>query len=806
MDKTPPKNFEKKIQKFWDKNKVYQFTPYKKGKFFCVDTPPPTLSGVMHLGHAFSYTHEDIIVRYHRLRGENILYPFGTDDNGLPTERLVEKRNRVRIFDMERKEFINLCQKTIKTLTPEFIQNWKNIGISCDFDLKYSTISRDVQKISQHFFLELFQKERIYRKEAPILWCPTCQTAIAQAELNDKKLKSSFNNIVFELENGGQITIATTRPELLPSCVAVFVHPNDKRYKKIFGRTAIVPIFGQKVKILKDKKVDPEKGTGIVMCCTFGDIVDMEWFLTYNLDLKISFSKDGKMTELAKRYAGLNIKKAREEIISDLKKKNCLISQKYITHTVNIHERCGTPIEILPVRQWFIKYLDLKNELIESGRKINWHPEYMRKRYENWVRVLKWDWCVSRQRYFGIPIPIWYCAKCGEIILPKKSQLPVDPIYTKPTQKCKCGSQKFIPEKDVLDTWVTSSLTPQIAQSLIKQKNIKGKIFPMSLRPQAHDIISTWLFYTMVRSKIYFNEIPWKNILISGFALDSKGKKMSKSKGNVILPQAVIDKFGVDALRYWTAGINLGEDLRYNEEELRIGKRTITKLWNASRFFSMHAEHKKNIGSKAIIKELEEADWWILTNLYEAIKKYCACFDKYNYFQARKIVDELFWQNFSDNYLEAIKYRLYNSSSKKSHRAALFTLNYCLLNILKLYSPFIPFITEQIYQSLFRKKEKMVSIHQSILKEEKSLRKHKTKEEFEHIIKLLAALRKYKSERKTSLKMEIPKLLIQAEGIKIEKYFELLQKTMSIKKILLKPSQQKITDKISITIIDKKEN
>ena len=796
MEKRPPMGFEKKIQRFWNKNKIYQFNPSKKGKIFSIDTPPPTLSGDMHLGHAFSYTHEDIIARYHRLRGRNVLYPFGTDDNGLATEQLVERKNQVRIFDLRRKDFIKLCQKTIKALTPEFVQDWKDIGISCDFGLNYSTISRDVQKLSQYFFLELFKKKRVYRKEAPILWCPKCQTSIAQAELEDKELKSDFNEIIFKLEEGGEIIVATTRPELLPSCVAIFIHPTDKRYRNLAGKIAIVPLFGQKVKILKDKNVDPKKGTGIVMCCTFGDIKDIEWFLAYNLDLKVSFSKDGRMTNLAGRYAGLDIQGARLKIIEDLKKDGYFIRQKEITHIVNIHERCGSPIEILPTPQWFIKYLDLKKDLIKFGRKINWYPRHMKVRYENWVQGLKWDWCVSRQRYFGIPIPVWYCTKCKKIILPKESELPIDPTAVKPKQKCQCGSQKFIPEKDVLDTWATSALTPQIVQSLVSPVR---NVLPLTLRPQGHDIISTWLFYTLVRSKLHFNKTPWKNILISGFVLDPQGEKMSKSKGNIVSPREVIEKFGVDALRYWSSGINLGEDLRYSEEELGIGRRTVIKLWNASRFFSLQSKGKKFFRKKTIIKELESADWWILTKLYQTIENYCNYLEKYNYFQGRKAVDRFFWRDFTDNYLEIIKYRLYEPVPEESRRAAFFTLNYCLLNILKLYGPFIPFVTELIYQNLFQKSEGVNSIHQAILRNEKKLQKEEIKEEFDHVVQLIAALRKYKSQKEMSLKMEIPKLIIQVKNLKIEKYLHLIQKTLNIKEIILGPAKQKITDKISIT-------
>src|SRR6056297_417800 len=348
MSKISLSNLHNKWRKYWEENNIFKFNPNQKGEIYAIDTPPPTISGKMHIGHAFSYTQQDIIARYHRMKGENVFYPFGTDDNGLPTEKLIEKKKNVNIFDMERDEFVELCQKTIKEVRPEFIEGWKKIGMSCDFDLDYSTISEDVRKISQKYFIDLFDKDRIYRKESPTLWCPECQTAIAQAEMEDAEEKSKFNDIKFSLKDGGEVIIATTRPELLPSCVAIFVHPNDERYKNLIGKKAIVPLFEQEVEIIGDETVDTEKGTGIVMCCTFGDTTDIEWYLAHDLPLRVSINKEGKMTEEAGKYKGLTVKEAREEILKDLDKADILLGQKEITHTVNVHERCDSEIEILP--------------------------------------------------------------------------------------------------------------------------------------------------------------------------------------------------------------------------------------------------------------------------------------------------------------------------------------------------------------------------------------------------------------------------------------------------------------------------
>lgn len=779
------KKSEEKLLKFWEKEKVYKFKPQKKGKIFSIDTPPPTLSGKMHLGHFFSYTHQDIIARYHRMLGENVFYPFGVDDNGLPTERLVEKLNKVRLFDLGRQKFVRLCQKTIKKILPEFVFDWKRMGLSCDFSTIYSTISPEVQRLSQYYFLELYKKGRIYQKETPVLFCPECQTAIAQAEIQEIEKKTYFVDIVFKLKGGGKVVISTTRPELLPSCVAIFVHPKDKRYKKLVGKTAIVPIFGQEVPILTDELVDPQKGTGVVMCCTFGDTTDLEWYFKHKLPLRISITKDGKMNELAGPFKGLSIKKARKAIIDELEKKDFLLSKKEITHIVKVHERCQKEIEILPTRQWFIKYLDLKDKFLDQSRKLNWYPKFMRTRLDNWIRGLKWDWCISRQRYFGIPIPVWYCKKCNEVILPQVKDLPVDPLHQKPKKKCKCGSKEFIPEKDVLDTWVTSSLTPQIALSLVKEKKIREKMFPMSLRPQAHDIINFWLFYTLARSYLHFKKLPWKNVMISGFVLDPKGEKMSKSKGNVVEPQTVVEKYGADAVRYWASQAKLGEDLRYSEEEIKQGKRTVTKLWNASRFSLMHL--KKYSPKRVGPKELEDEDKWILTRLYKTVKEYRNYMDKYEYSKAKEILDKFFWRDFCDNYLEIVKPRVYNPETSQKLKSAQFTLYTSLLSILKLYAPFMPFITEEIYQMYFRKFEKEKSIHLTLLpKLDKKLYFPKTAKDFELVIDAIAQIRKYKSEHKLPMNAFVEQISVKTfNKVILKRYLPLLSEVLNVREIKL---------------------
>ncbi len=769
-----PQDVEPKWLAFWEKEGIFHYDKKKKGKMYSIDTPPPTVSGKMHIGHSFSYTHEDFIARYRRMKGENVFFPFGTDDNGLPTERLVEKINKVRANKMLRKDFIKLCNETLKEITPDFIDDWKKIGMSCDFSKIYSTINDDCRRTSQKYFIDLYKKNNVYRREAPVVWCPHCQTAIAQAELEDKVAETFFNNIIFKLPNRENLIIATTRPELLSSCVAIFVNPADKRYKSLIGKKAQVPIFGHKVEIMADKKADMKKGTGVVMCCTFGDKTDVEWFKEYKLPLVMSLDKAGRMTRKAKKYEGLSIKEAREKIIEELKKKKLLAGQKKIAHTLNIHERCKTEVEILNSEQWYVKVLDQKKRLIELGREIKWCPGFMRSRYENWVKNLSWDWCISRQRFFGVPFPIWYCQKCREIKLADEKDLPVDPISDKPKGKCeKCKSGKFIPEKDVMDTWATSSLTPQLALQLFYDEKDLEKLIPVNLRPQAHDIISTWLFYTVVRSYYHFGRIPWSEVMISGHVLDSEGRKMSKSIGNVVEPQMILEKYGADALRFWAAGRSLGQNINYTEEEIQAGKKFLTKLWNLLRFSSLNLKKDKNgkfsilhimtIVSKCNTKEIYPVDQWILAELQEVIKFATKSFEEYDYSAAKLAIEKFFWIKLADNYVEIVKNRLYDqgSKNKKGRESAQFTLYSTLLTLLRLLAPFVPFATEEIYQTFFRTKKCAKSIHLCGWPEinEKLYDKEKI-ETGKILLEIIAAMRKHKAKRGLSMKAELKKVEI----------------------------------------------
>ena len=733
---------EEKWGKYWEKEKVYSFDRRSKKKIYSIDTPPPTVSGRMHIGHAFSYSQEDFIARYKRMKGFNVFYPFGTDDNGLPTERLVERTKNVKSKEMNREKFIDLCLKTLKEILPDFVQDWKNLGISCDYDIYYSTIDENTRKISQEYFLELLNKGAVYNADFPAIYCPECQTPIAQAELEDKEKSSDFVYMKAEIEGGGEIVFATTRPELLHACVCISVHKDDQRYKKLVGKKAKIPISGVWVPIITDEFAKIDFGTGAVYWCPYGDKNDVAFLQRHKeFTPTIVLNKDGTLNEKVGKYSGLKIKEARKQIIEDLKAGGHVVKVERIEHVANVHDKCGAEVEFLPVNQWFIRILSQKKKLIERGRKIKWLPEFMFKRYKNWIEGLDWDWSASRSRHFGIPVPLWRCDKCGEVIVPDKKELPVDPVQMR--KKCKCG-EEAVGENQVIDTWVTSSLTPQIASALVG-----GKVkLPYSLRPQAHDIIRTWAFYTIVRAHYHDGKIPWKNIVISGF-VTRKGEKMSKSKGNVISPQEKMDEYGADAMRYAAASQSLGQDVDFSDKELIAGKKFVTKVWNAANFVFMNLEHQSKKG------KLYESDRLFLVQLNKLIDSVGKSFDEYNYARAKSEIDNFFWKVFADNYLEIVKYRVYNGS-KEERASAFYTLYGGLLCIIKLMAPITPYIMEEIYQNNFREFEKEKSVHLTEWPEKFLVSGGKNSDEsWKEFLSVISKVRQAKSEAKKSMKSEI---------------------------------------------------
>jgi valyl-tRNA synthetase len=755
---------ETKWASFWEEEEIFKFDVNSEKPIFSVDTPPPTVSGRLHMGHAFGDSQQDFFVRFKRMRGFNVLNPFGTDNNGLPTLKLVEKEKKVKSKDMSREEFIELCNKTIHDeFIPMFVRDSKRLGISADRSVFYSTIDERSRRISQKSFIDLYNKGREYRVDSPALWCPKCQTTIAQVELEDKECSSYFNDIIFKVE-GEDLIVATTRPELLPACVSLFINSDDKRAKDLVGKKAKVPLFDFEVPILADSKADPEKGSGVVMCCTFGDQTDMEWQKEYQLPIKTVIAKNGTMTSISGNYEGMKIEEARKKIIKDLKEADLLIKQKKITHAVNVCERCTTPIEFVSSKQWFIKYLDLKDDMIKWGNEIKWYPDFMKVRYENWVNGLKWDWCISRQIPFGIPFPVWYCEDCGEVILAKEEDLPVDPLEdSAPVENCpKCGSKKIIGEKDIMNTWATSALTPTIIKDLYKDTPIYEKIkdVPMTIRRNGHDIITFWDFNSVVKSQLHYGFNPWDELFINGWMLGRDGKKMSKSRGNGIAPQTLLEEYGADVLRYLSAYSKLGEDLKFPEQELVAGKKFVNKLVNAAKFVFMNLEdydYKKP-------KKLEKIDELFLNKLQVRINEATKFFDKYEYSRVRQIAEEFFWKDFCDNYLEIVKKRIYGEEGK-GKKSAQYTLHKSLLDIIKMIAPLMPFVSEEIYQTHFKKDGDAKSIHLSDWPKEGEVNNF---EELESFYEVLGRIRGEKSNAKKSMRSEIKVSLDKETHKKLE--------------------------------------
>jgi valyl-tRNA synthetase len=580
-----PKIVEPRLEREWQSAGVYQYQAEHLGPVYSIDSPPATVSGKLHLGHVYSYSHADFMARFFRMRGANVFYPMGFDDNGLPTERLVEKQLGITANQVGRTEFIKQCLKVSQEAEKEYRALWQRLGLSIDWQYTYRTIDDYSRRTSQASFIQLYRQGMVYRREAPAIWCPECLTAIAQAELNDLDRQSEYVTLDFHIEGGGSLPIATTRPELLPACVAIFIHPGDLRYHHLVGRQARVPLFGQIVPILEDAGADPEKGTGAVMCCTFGDSTDVAWWYTYHLPLVEALGRDGKMTGVAAEFAGLPVETARQAIKSSLEAAGLLLDRQPTMQSVRVHERCDTPVEYIVTKQWFIRVLDKRQKFLELGEQIAWHPAHMQARYRAWVENLNWDWCISRQRYFGVPFPLWHCRDCGEVILADEGRLPVDPAETSPVDPCpNCGGSHFTPEEDVFDTWATSSLTPQIVGRWLNQNSpgeqsaLFQRVFPFSLRPQAHEIIRTWTFYTIVKSYYHLGQLPWRGVLISGWGLAGEGMgKISKSRGGgLTAPLAMIERYSADAVRYWAASTAAGKDAVISEEKIQMGAKLVT--------------------------------------------------------------------------------------------------------------------------------------------------------------------------------------------------------------------------------------
>ena len=782
----------------WVQNKTFAFDKTSsKENVYSIDTPPPTVSGSLHVGHVFSYTHTDLIARYQRMTGKKVFYPIGWDDNGLPTERRVQNYFGVRCeptlaydanfvapsepsekqIPISRKNFVELCEKLTLEDEKVFESLFQTLGLSIDWNYTYQTIDKRARTVSQRAFLRNLKRGEAYQAEAPTLWDVTFRTAVAQAELEDRERPGAFHKIGFKKQNGENVYIETTRPELLPSCVALVANPDDDRYKELFGKTVITPLFGVEVPVVAHQLADPEKGSGIAMICTFGDLTDVIWWREFDLPTRGLIGWDGRIvaenpewltTDKAKqtfeKIVGKTSHTAREVLVAELKESGDLVGDpKPITHAVKFFEKGDKPLEIVTTRQWYIRNggrdQELRTKLLKRGSELNWHPEYMKVRYENWVEGLNGDWLISRQRFFGVPLPLWYRLDADgnpdyeQIIVPEENQLPIDPQSEAPVGFDESQRNKpngFIGDPDVMDTWATSSLTPQIAASWELNNELFDLVFPMDLRPQSHEIIRTWLFSTVVRSHLEEKSLPWKNASISGWILDPDRKKMSKSKGNVVTPIDLLEEYGSDAVRYWAAMGRPGTDTAFDTGQMKIGKRLAIKLLNASKFsLSLNATLNNTDVTQAV-------DHALLNKLAQVVDTATTSFEKYDYTRALEVAETFFWA-FTDDYVELVKERTYGNQGEESANSARAALGITTHTLLKLFAPFIPFVTEEVW-SWWQEG----SIHLQSWPKSSEIITNKSVgiDALNNVTWILSEVRKVKTENKQSMKAEVKTLEI----------------------------------------------
>ncbi len=727
-----------------------------------IDTPPPTVSGSLHVGHVFSYTQTDVLARFQRMRGKNVFYPMGWDDNGLPTERRVQNYFHVRCEPgtrpepglalqraddearkkpprlVSRADFIELCLRLTREDEKAFEALWRRLGLSVDWALEYSTISAHARRMAQWSFLDLHRRGHVYNVEAPTLWDVDFKSAVAQAEVVDRPVRGAYHKLRFGVDGGGSFVIATTRPELLPACVGVAAHPEDDRYKGLLGRRAITPLFRVPVPIFASELVEREKGSGILMVCTFGDATDVQWWREQKLPLRQIVGRDGRLAPVSfgeasfasldpaaadaaySRLAGKTIKEAQKAVVELLRDGSlhggpALIGEpEPIEHPVKFYEQGDRPLEFISTRQWFVRLLDKKPQLLESGEAIAWHPDFMRLRYRNWTENLNLDWCISRQRYFGVPFPVWYpvtadgASDFSRPILADESQLPVDPTENPPpgyaaSQRDQPGG--FRAEADIFDTWFTSSLSPQIVSRGPLQPERHARLFPMDLRPQSHEIIRTWAFYTIAKALLHEGKIPWRNVAISGWVLDPDRKKMSKSKGNVLTPTHLIDQYGADAVRYWALSAKLGTDTLFDEKVLKVGRRLVTKLFTAG---------KRVLSCEAPAGPVSHPlDRGFLVRLSQVVDRATQAFLDYDHALALDVTERFFWGGFTDSYLELVKARARSETDSAGRASAVAALRLGLKTLLRLFAPFLPYIAEEAWSWEFAEQEALPSIHRA---------------------------------------------------------------------------------------------
>ncbi len=800
---------EARFTERWQRDGTYRFDRTRpRAEVYAIDTPPPTVSGSLHVGHVFSYTHTDIVARFQRMRGKAVFYPMGWDDNGLPTERRVQNYYGVRCdpalpydpafvapetpakppISVSRPNFIELCIKLTVEDEQVFEHLWKYLGLSIDWSMTYATIAPPAQRVSQLAFLRLLGRGQAYQVEAPTLWDVDFKTAVAQAELEDREMPGAYHRLRFAKSDGSFVEIDTTRPELLPACVALVAHPDDVRYQPLFGQHVTTPLFGVRVPVLAHALADPEKGSGIAMICTFGDTTDVTWWRELKLPVRAVIQPNGTLgpvtwgasgwesADAARAQAaydplvGLSAKKAQVKVAELLTESGDLLGAvRPVTHNVKFFEKGDRPLEIITSRQWFIKTLAECDALIARGREMQWHPEYMRTRFENWVHGLNGDWCVSRQRFFGVPFPVWYPVRAdGSIdhdtrLVPAEARLPIDPSTDVPegytaAQRGQPGG--FIGDPDVMDTWATSSVSPQLVTGWERDEDLFARTFPMDLRPQAHDIIRTWLFASVLRAHLENGSIPWHHAAISGWVLDPDRKKMSKSKGNVVTPMGLLEEYGSDGVRYWAARGGPGVDTAFDVGQMKIGRRLSMKLLNASKFV---------LASRAPGAPVSEVlDRGMLSHLATLVADSTRALDDYDYTRALMNTESFFWE-FCDDYVELVKARRYGDFGPEAAGSAATSVETALSVMLRLLAPYLPFVTDEVWSWW-----KPGSVHVAAWPTEAEVqgvsgRDAAAQDVLVAVRTLLAALRKKKSEAKRPMKAKIARATVHQDAVVIER-------------------------------------